>query len=102
MVNTMHGEGIEFHKAAIDDYEHWMERFLKILYIVVLITCGLPRRTKEMTSLKFVNTMNGDRNIYLEDGQFMFVTEYHKSQAIMDMLKVIILDVLLIQTVDHN
>ncbi|TMC16025.1 MAG: hypothetical protein E6J34_20590 [Chloroflexi bacterium] len=101
MVDTMHGEGIEFHKAAIDDYEYWVERFLEILYIVVLTTCGLPGRTKEMTSLKFVNTMNGDRNIYLEDGQFMFVTEYHKSQAIMDMPKVS-LDVLLIQTIDHR
>ena len=65
-----------------------MDRFLEVLYIVVLITCGLPGRTKEMTSLKFVNTMNGDRNFLLEDGQFMFVTEYHKSQAIMDIPKV--------------
>lgn len=101
MVNMMDGEGIELHKAAVDDYEHWVERFLEVLYIVVLTTCGLPGRTKEMTSLKFVNTMNGDRNIYLEDGQFMFVTEYHKSQAIMDMPKVF--DVLF-QTlmIDHS
>jgi hypothetical protein len=88
MVHTKNGEGIEFHKAGVDDYEYWVDRFLEILYIVVLITCGLPGRTKEMTSLKFVNTMNGDRNFLLEDGQFMFVTEYHKSQAIMDIPKV--------------
>jgi hypothetical protein len=89
MVNMMDGEGIQLHKAAVDDYEYWVERFLEVLYIVMLITCGLPGRTKEMTSLKFVNTMNGDRNFLLEDGQFMFITEYHKSQAIMDIPKVV-------------
>src|SRR5947207_14537561 len=88
MMNMMNDEGIELHKTAVDDYEHWMKRFLEILYIIVLITCGLPGKTKEMTSLKFVNTMNDDRNIYLEDEQFIFITEYHKSQAIMDMSKI--------------
>src|SRR5947199_10055762 len=34
MVDTMHGEGIEFHKVGINDYEYWMESFLQILYIV--------------------------------------------------------------------
>lgn len=75
-MNTANGEGIEFHKATVDYNEYWIEIFLEILYIVVLTTCGLPRRTREMTSLKFANTMNGDRNIYLEDDQSMLVMLY--------------------------
>ena len=100
MMNMMNDEGIELHKTAVDDYEHWMKRFLEILYIIVLITCGLPGKTKEMTSLKFVNTMNDDRNIYLEDEQFMFIIKYHKSQTIIDILK--IFDILFqILMIDH-
>lgn len=41
-----------------------------------------------MTSLRWWNTMDGDRSIYIEDGQMMFVTEYHKSMALMDDQKV--------------
>ena len=67
IMNIINDERIKFHKIAIDDYEHWMKRFLEILYIIILIIYDLPRRIKEMTSLKFVNTMNNDRNIYLEN-----------------------------------
>ena len=42
-----------------------------------------------MTSLRYINTMEGDRSIYIEDGQLMFITEYHKSMALIDKVKVI-------------
>ena len=79
-----------------------MDIFLKVLYIATVTTCGISGRTTETTSLKFVNTMNGDRNMYLEDGQFMFVTEYHKSQAIMDIPKVEFILVIQRLTIDHS
>ena len=41
-----------------------------------------------MTSLRYINTMEGDRSIYVEDGQLMFITEYHKSMALMEEVKV--------------
>ncbi len=41
-----------------------------------------------MTSLRYINTMEGDRSIYIEDGQLMLITEYHKSMALMDEVKV--------------
>ena len=40
-----------------------------------------------MTSLRYINTMEGDRSMYIEDGQMMFITEYHKSIALMDEVK---------------
>jgi len=33
--------------------------------------------------------VTGDRNLKVEDGQFQAITEYHKSQAITDTLKVL-------------
>ena len=51
-------------------------------------TLGLSGRGTEMTSLRYINTMEGDRSIYVEDGQLMFITEYHKSMALMKEVKV--------------
>ena len=67
MMNMMNDKEIELYKTTIDDYEHWVKRFLKILYIIIFIIYDLSRRIKEMTSLKFVNTMNDNKNIYLEN-----------------------------------
>ena len=66
-MNMINDKEIEFYKMIIDDYEHWMKKFLKILYIIIFIIYNLSRRIKKMISLKFVNIMNDDRNIYLED-----------------------------------
>ena len=67
MINIINDKEIEFYKIIIDDYKHWMKRFLKILYIIILIIYNLLEKIKEMISLKFVNIMNDDRNIYLEN-----------------------------------
>ena len=63
-------------------------KFRELLTILMMITCGLSDRGTEMTSLPYVNTIEGDRSIYVEDGQIMFITEYHKSMALMDEVKV--------------
>ena len=63
----MNDKGIKFYKIIIDDYKYWMKKFLKILYIIIFIIYDLSRRIKEMILLKFVNIMNNDRNIYLEN-----------------------------------
>ena len=42
-----------------------------------------------MTSLRYINTVEGDHNIYIKDGQMMFVTEYYyKSMSLMNEMKV--------------
>ena len=66
----------------------------------MMFTCGLSGRGTEMTSLRWMNTMDGDRSIYIEDHQLMFVTEYHKSMALMDDQKVCTF--LTILTVDYT
>lgn len=80
------GDSLDF--VGVDEYERWVDKFLDLLCLLIITTCGQAGRVTEMTSLLYANTMQSDRGIYIEDGQFMLVTEYHKSQAISDSMKV--------------
>lgn len=82
------GDAMEFSIEAMEKYKKYDENFREILALLMMFTCGLSGRGTEMTSLRWCNTMDGDRSIYIEDGQIMFVTEYHKSMALMDDQKV--------------
>jgi hypothetical protein len=82
------GDAMEISEAAKDNYTKWDEQFREILALLMMFTCGLSGRGTEMTSLRWMNTMDGDRSIYIEDHQLMFITEYHKSMALMDDQKV--------------
>jgi hypothetical protein len=84
------GDAMEISGTAKDEYAKWDEQFREILALLMMFTCGLSGRGTEMTSLRWMNTMDGDRSIYIEDHQLMFVTEYHKSMALMDDQKVCI------------
>ena len=67
MMNIINDKEIEFYKIIIDNYKYWMKRFLKILYIIIFIIYNLSRKIKKIISLKFVNIINNNRNIYLEN-----------------------------------
>jgi hypothetical protein len=82
------GDAMEISEVARDSYSKWDEQFREILALLMMFTCGLSGRGTEMTSLRWMNTMDGDRSIYIEDQQLMFVTEYHKSMALIDDQKV--------------
>jgi hypothetical protein len=82
------GDAMEISEVARDNYTKWDEQFREMLALLMMFTCGLSGRGTEMTSLRWMNTMDGDRSIYIEDQQLMFVTEYHKSMALMDDQKV--------------
>ena len=54
------------------------------------ITGGQPARGEEILSIRYRNTSNGGRrNIFVEDGLMLFVTEYHKGYAASGTSKVI-------------
>ena len=82
------GDELQFLRSGIDEYRMWDEKFRELLCVLCILTCGKSGRGTEMTSLLYMNTMQSDRNILLEDGQFMLIGEYHKSMAIMDVIKV--------------
>ena len=82
------GDDLSFNAAVVKSYEEWDVRFRRILLLLISLTCGLSGRGPEMTAAKYLNTLMGDRGLVLKGGQFMAIAEYHKSQAIMDALKV--------------
>ena len=81
--------GRAFVQAAVDEYKRVETEFREMLYILMLGTCGPPPRVTEMTSIKYMNSREGSRNIFVMGGQVMLVTEYHKSQSIMKKQKVL-------------
>ena len=82
------GDSMEITNTARAKYNHCDEQFRELLAILIMFVCGISGRGTEMTSLRWMNTMDGDRSIYIEDGQVMVVTEYHKSMSLMDDQKV--------------
>lgn len=86
MENT--GDDLNFNPAAVKSYNEWDVRFRRILLVLSCLTCGLSGRGPEMTSLQYMNTLTGDRDLLLKAGQFMAIAEYNKTQAITDALKV--------------
>jgi hypothetical protein len=70
-------------------YLRQVERFLEYLLFLTHITGGQPARGTEVTTTRFRNGYVQDRNIYVIDGQVVFISRYHKSQAMWDKPKVI-------------
>lgn len=62
--------------------------FRELILLAINWTDGLTGRGTEMLSLLFKNKMAAGRNLIVSNGQIMIITEYHKSQAIMDNIKV--------------
>ena len=61
-----------------------MNKFLKNMLILMNVMCEQSERDTKINSLCYKNTMKENRNVLIEDGQVMFVSEYHKSMAIMN------------------
>ena len=84
----VHGDGISLNAAGVDEYEAQDRKFREKLLVLINVTCGLSGRGTETSSLLYMNMTNGLRNILIEDGQIMLVSEFHKSMAVMDDVKV--------------
>ena len=68
-----------FRIAAIDSYLQRVVRFREKLCIAVHVSGGQPARAPELLSIRHHNTdSGGHRNIFVEDGLVVFVTQYHK------------------------
>jgi hypothetical protein len=77
-----------FEPEGVATYKKSVIEFLELLLLAINWTCGQTGRGTEMLCLLYKNKMSGDRNIFVQDGQIMVGTDYHKSQAVMDDVKV--------------
>jgi hypothetical protein len=82
------GDGLAWLASGVDEYQAKDVELRELMIVLMMIVCGLSGRGTELTSLRYINAVDGDRGIYVEDGQIMFITEYHKSMALMDEAKV--------------
>jgi hypothetical protein len=87
MVTVNSGE-IEWNRRNVEQYHHDRELFLELILLSMNFTCGETGRGQEILSIQYKNSIDKDRNVLLDDGQIQIATEYHKSQAITDDLKV--------------
>jgi len=77
-----------FDPDGVARYDKSVSEFLELLLLTINWTCGQTGRDTEMLCLLYRNKMSADRNIFVQDGQIMIVTGYHKSQAVIDDIKV--------------
>ena len=50
---------------------------------------GQPARGPEITGIRHSNGITRDRNVFVLDGQMVFITQYHKSEAVLSSPKVV-------------
>jgi hypothetical protein len=82
-------DGLHWIASGMSNYASAAETFLEYLLIPIHVTGGQPGRGTEITTLRCANAMQSMTNIFIKEGQVMIGTEYHKSMAVMDQLKVI-------------
>jgi len=78
----------KWNPVAVNNYKRSHEKFSEYLSIGFNTLGGLAGRGPEMLSILYRNTPETDRHVMIQDGQLMTVTGYHKSQNVMDCLKV--------------
>lgn len=75
------------------EVKRYMDRvvaFREKLIVLIHIAGGQPARGPEIMSIRHSNTpKGGHRNIFIEDGQVVFVTRYHKGYAVSGDVKII-------------
>lgn len=76
--------------AQLDKYMRAVKEFRMQLLILMHITGGQPARAPEILSVRHENTAKGNhRNLFVEDGLVVFVTQYHKGYAMSGDIKII-------------
>jgi len=76
--------------AQLDKYMGAVKEFRMQLLILMHITGGQPARAPEILSVRHENTAKGNhRNLFVEDGLVVFVTQYHKGYAMSGDIKII-------------
>ena len=79
----------QWRMTKVREYGHRIRDFLELLMVLIHICSGQPARGEEITPIRHRNGLLQERNIFVIDGQVMFVTRYHKSQALFGRPKVI-------------
>ncbi|CAD0097291.1 unnamed protein product [Aureobasidium mustum] len=93
MLGSSHGKkmrrGDQWQSRLVANYLRRVDKFRELFLFCVHVLSGQPARGTEITSLRFRNGVANHRNVFVLDGRVMTVTSYHKSQAMLDMPKMV-------------
>ncbi|TKA60225.1 hypothetical protein B0A55_13169, partial [Friedmanniomyces simplex] len=79
-----------YHRKRVRGFMRQVARFRGLMLVLMHITGGQPARGPEILSCRHRNTAAGShRNVFIEDGQVVFVTKYHKGVQISGDMKII-------------
>jgi superfamily II DNA or RNA helicase len=78
-----------FSMGKVREYRQMVQRLKRLMLVAMHMSGGPPGRGQEITPLRFRNGVLQARNFYVVDGRLIFVTRYHKSQAMFGEPKVI-------------
>jgi hypothetical protein len=67
-----------FHDNAIVMYEDTLNKFRELLLGLIHLTGGQPGRGTEVTNIKYCNTQQSVRNVYIRNGLVYIMPAYHK------------------------
>ncbi|CAD0099048.1 unnamed protein product [Aureobasidium mustum] len=81
--------GDQWQSRLVANYLRRVDKFRELFLFCVHVSSGQPARGTEITSLRFRNGVANHRNVFVLDGRVMTVTSYHKSQAMLDMPKMV-------------
>jgi hypothetical protein len=71
----------EVSADAVQQYEDAVQRFLRAIMVPFFIGSGQQGRRTEFVSIKWRNTTLATRELFLHDGQMLFVLSYHKTRS---------------------
>jgi hypothetical protein len=66
---------------AVQQYEDAVQRFLRALMVPFFIGSGQQGRRSEFLALRWRNTTWSTRDLFLHDGQMVYVLSYHKTRS---------------------
>ena len=72
---------LRFRPGGKKAYQEALARFQPWLFLLMHVLGGGPARGPEITTLRIANGHNNVRNLFVQDGQLLFVTSYHKTQS---------------------
>ncbi|KAK5111071.1 hypothetical protein LTR85_012290 [Meristemomyces frigidus] len=79
----------KWHHRQVRQYLRRIDAILELLLFLVHTTGGQPARGTEITTARHRNGFLQDRNVFVMDGQVVFVSRYHKTQSLWDKPRVI-------------
>ena len=77
-------------RARISQYIKTIRRFKEKLAVLIQVSAGQPAREPELLNIRYQNIRtSGRRNVFIEDGQVVLVTAYHKEYNLEGNTKII-------------